>query len=66
MWVGSVYSTKNDIASIVKTTQDKTNYPVIVNNIIIYYATRPFDMERYKFTEKYKKIIQWCQYFEQQ
>ena len=66
MWVGSVYKTKNDIVSIIKTTQDKTKFPVIVNDIVIYYATRPFDSDRFKFTDKYKKIIQWCQYFEQQ
>jgi len=64
MWVGSVYKTKNDFASIVPTQQNKTKFPVIVNDIVIYYASDTYDVKRFKYTEKYKKIITWCQYFE--
>ena len=65
IWVGSVYHTKNDFVSIVQTSQKKTNFPVIVNDIIIYYGKNTFDIKRFQNTDKYKKIIQWCQYFEQ-
>lgn len=64
MWVGSVYETKNDFASIVPTAQAKTKFPLIVNGIVIYYASDAYDIRRYTFTEKYKKIIKWCEYFE--
>ncbi len=65
MWAGDVYHTKNDFVSIVQTTHEKTNFPVVVNNITVYYANKTYDAKRFKNTEKYKKIIQWCQYFEQ-
>jgi hypothetical protein len=64
MWVGSVYKTKNDFVSIVPIKHQKTNFPVIVNNVTIYYAKNTFDVKRFINTEKYKKIIQWREYFE--
>lgn len=65
MWVGTIYSTKKDIVSIVKATQTKTNFPVAINNVIIYYGSNTFDADRFKNTDKYKKIIRWCEYFDQ-
>jgi len=64
MWVGTVYTTRNDIVSIVPTLKKKTNFPVIVNGIVIYYAKKTFDAKRFKNTDKYKRIIKWCEYFE--
>lgn len=63
MWVGDVYSTRNDIVSIVKTSQNKTNFPVKINNIVVYYAARNFDKKRYMNTIKYKTMINWYHYF---
>jgi hypothetical protein len=65
MWAGLVYQTRNDFASIVRTQQTKTKFPIIINNIIIYYASDTYDAKRYTYTEKYKRIIKWCEYFEQ-
>lgn len=65
MWVGSVYKTKGDFVSIVPTEKPKTKFPVIVNDIVIYYASDSFDVKRFKYTEKYKKIVSWCDFFEQ-
>lgn len=64
MWVGSVYNTTNDFVSITPIKHIKTNFPVIINDVTIYYAKNTFDVKRFINTEKYKKITQWCQYFE--
>jgi hypothetical protein len=63
MWVGDVYSTKNDIVSLVKTSQPKTNFPVKIGNIIVYYAAKTFDMKRFENTEKYNRMSSWYNYF---
>ena len=63
MIVGDIYSTKNDLVSLVKTNQNKTNYPIVVDDIIIYYATNNFHIKRFKNTQKYQKYIQWIDYF---
>lgn len=65
MWVGSVYKTKGDFVSIVPSKKPKTKFPVIVNDVIIYYGSDSYDVKRFKYTEKYKKIAIWCDYFEQ-
>ena len=58
MWV------KNTI--IVPTTKEKkTNFPVKINEIIVYYGVDNFDAQRFQNTDKYKKIILWGQYFGQ-
>ena len=63
MWIGDVFSVKNDLVSIVPTTKTKTNYPVKVNNIVVYYAPNNFGVSRFKHTAKYKSMIQWTEYF---
>jgi hypothetical protein len=63
MWVGDVYSVQNDIVSIVKTKQKKTNLPIKVNNVIVYYAAKKFDAIRFKHTKKYQNIMKWYDYF---
>ena len=57
MWVGNVYQTKHDIVSIVPAENKKTNFPVNINNITIYYASKTLDIKRFQNTDKYKKII---------
>jgi hypothetical protein len=63
MWVGSVYKTKNDIVSITKTDKDKTNFPVKVNHVVVYYARSTIDQKRFQNTAKYKTMILWTEYF---
>jgi len=63
MWVGNVYKTKNDIVSLVKTSRKKTNFPVVLNNIPIYYAKNNFDVKRFQNTNKYETYIKWIEYF---
>lgn len=63
LWVGDVFVTKNDIVSLVKATQKKTNFPVKIGQIIVYYAKNNFDVKRFMNTEKYQKYINWVNYF---
>ena len=63
MWVGDVYKVTKDTISLTATTQTKTNFPVKVNNIIVYYAKNNFDANRYILTNKYETMIKWCEYF---
>lgn len=65
MWAGDVYNTKSDIVSIVTSSQDKTNFPVMIDDIVIYYGKRSFDAKRFTHTAKYKKIVEWYNYFDQ-
>jgi hypothetical protein len=64
MWVGSVYECRNDIVSIVASQKSKTKFPVIFKEIPLYYASDSYDAKRFTHTEKYKKIIKCCEYFE--
>lgn len=65
IFVGSVYSTFNDIVSITTPPKQKvSNFPVEINGRIVYYGQKTFDVYRYKETEKYKRMIKWCEYFE--
>ncbi len=63
MWVGDVFSIKNDLVSLTKTSQKKTNFPVKINNTILYYGRNNFDKKRFMNTDRYQKIIQWYKYF---
>lgn len=63
MWVGDVYKVFNDIVSITKTKKKKTNFSVKVNKVVVYYARNNFDLKRFISTSRYKKIIEWCNYF---
>ena len=42
----------------------KTNFPVKINDIVVYYGIDNFDAQRFQNTEKYKKINGWYEYFE--
>jgi hypothetical protein len=63
MWVGDVYKVKNDLISLAETTQNKTNFGVKVNDIVIFYARSSFDVKRFKNTDKYKRLMVWNDYF---
>lgn len=63
MWVGDVYSVHNDIVSLQPSQKKKTNFPVIVNSVTVYYAKNNFDLKRWQNTHKYKNLIKWCEYF---
>lgn len=63
MWAGDVYSVKNDIVSIVKSLNKKTNFPVKLDNIVIYYGKNNFDVKRFMNTDKYKNMIKWYEFF---
>jgi len=63
MWVGNVYMLTNDVVSLTKTTNKKSNFPVKINGIIIYYAKNNYDVLRFKTTDRYKTYMNWCEYF---
>lgn len=63
MWVGNPFICRNDLVSIVKTNQTKTNFPVKIGNIIVYYAQKKFDMDRFRCTDKFEQYIKWYKYF---
>lgn len=63
MWVGDVFETKNDIVSIIASDKFPTKTEVKINDIIIYYAKDGYDAKRFRCTERYKKIVQWNEYF---
>lgn len=63
MWIGNVYKIKNDLVSLSKSTQKPTKFEIKINNIIIHYARNSFDVKRFMSTEKYKRLIAWNEYF---
>jgi len=62
-WVGSVYDVSNDFVSIIPTSQSETNFPVIVQDIVIFYATTSYNKKRFQNTLKYLRIQKWIDYF---
>lgn len=63
MWVGEPFKCTNDIVSIIKTKQKKTNYPVKIGDVVIYYAQKKYDQDRFKCTDKYEQYVKWYTYF---
>ena len=63
VWIGDVYKTKNDLVSIVKSTQEKTKFPVKLGETIIFYALTNYDAKRFKHTKKYQLMCSWYDYF---
>ena len=59
MWVGKVHETKNDIVSIVTSPNTKTNKFVTVGDVVVYYAKDAYTVNRFKLTEKYKRMVKW-------
>lgn len=63
IWIGNVFTTKNDVVSLIKYSGTKTTRPVIVNNIAVYYAKDSHDYNRYICTNKYKLMKVWSDVF---
>ena len=63
MWIGDVYTVASDVISFSESKQKPTNFPVNVNGINVYYGKATFDKIRYINTIKYKRLIEWCKYF---
>jgi hypothetical protein len=63
MWVGDVYRVKNDLISLTETIQKKTNFEIKINDVVIFYARNSFDVKRFKSTDKYKRLVAWNEYF---
>lgn len=63
MWVGDVYKVSNDIVSISKTTQPKTDFPVKIGNITVHYASDITKKKNFMKTKKYKTSLEWYNYF---
>lgn len=64
IWIGDPYSCTDDLVSITKTNQIKTKFPVEVNGVIIYYASREFDRKRFFNTKRMQLIQKYLKYFE--
>lgn len=65
IWLGDVYKvTNNDIFSLCDTLHNKTNYPVEINETVIYYAKDKADVKKFKESEKYQKYAKWINYFD--
>ncbi|AYV85352.1 MAG: hypothetical protein Satyrvirus12_6 [Satyrvirus sp.] len=63
MYLGTVYETINDLVSIVKTNKKETKFPVIIDNIVVYYANNRYDEIRYRNTEKFCLMLAWFSFF---
>lgn len=62
MWVGDVYKVIGDTISLNK-PEVTTNYPVEINNKIVYFGKNLNDAKRFKVTNKYENMIKWFEYF---
>jgi len=49
--------------TIVPATKKKTNFPVKINDIVVYYGIDNFDAQRFQNTTKFKKMNIWHEYF---
>lgn len=65
IWIGDVYKTSNDVVSLVATKKKETSKPVIIGDIVIYYANSIYDYNRYVCTNKYKLTQKWYEMFGQ-
>lgn len=65
IYVGDVYSTYNDIVSITEPKNRKTtNFPVTLNNAVVYHGKNNYDVKRFMLTDRYLNMIKWNEYFE--
>lgn len=58
MWVGYVNRSRSLITPV-KTYKEKTNYPVKVGSLIVYYGKDNYDRKRFMSTNKYKAMVSW-------
>lgn len=63
MWVGDVYKIRNDFVSMAKTKQKKTNFPVKLGGVTIFYAQNNYDVKRFMCTDRYVNLLNWYNYF---
>lgn len=63
MWIGDPFKVSNDIVSIVESPKKKTNFPIKIGNVIVYYAQDPKDMYKFRNTDRYERYIAWYKYF---
>lgn len=63
MWVGDIYQVKNDVVSIIPTTNAKTNFKAKIGDVIVYYAKDNFGLKRFKNTQRYRNMVKWYEYF---
>lgn len=63
MWAGDPFIVTNDIVSLVKSSQKKTNFPVKIGDITVYYGQKNFDKDRFRNTDKYQLYLKWYNYF---
>ena len=66
IWVGDVHKVNGDYISLVPTSKNKTNFPVKVGDIVVYYASDNFSATRFKNTNKYKIMCKWFETFGEQ
>lgn len=62
MWIGDVYTTRNDIVSIVSCERKKTKFSIIINDVIIFSGSED-NCSQFKHGERYEMITNWCTYF---
>ena len=63
VWIGSVYDVENDLVSLIPTNKKKTSKPVIIGDVIVYYAKDTYDYNRFVCTNKYKMMEKWFNVF---
>ena len=63
LWAGNVFNVSNDIISFAGTSQKKTNFPVVLNDIIVFYANSNYDAKRFMNTDRYRTLLLWYNYF---
>lgn len=63
MWVSSVFECRNDYVSIIKSDKFPTKYSVTICDIPIYFGNTSYDIKRFKSTDRYRLLLQWCDYF---
>jgi hypothetical protein len=63
LWVADVFKSSGDIVSLSETKQNKTNFPVKIGDVTVFYGRSTFQMKRFMNTEKYKRMIAWYNFF---
>ena len=63
IWAGDVYKCKNDIVSIIPSTNKKTKHSVKLGNVVVYYARDNSVLGHYTHTEKYQRMVKWYETF---
>jgi very-short-patch-repair endonuclease len=63
IWVGYVFSVKEDIVNIAQITQEKNKFPVEICDVIVYYAKNKTDKKRYMITQEFKVMMKWYEFF---